>query len=259
LNGTYPGPVPHASSYVEEPPVAGAAAAHLDCVWVGEVGDDAGYTDRVLPDACIDVIWDGARVFVAGPDTGPVIVRNEPGAFVTGVRFKPGHAGVVLGVPVSELRDLRVDARELWGRGSTASLEDELAEAPSHGHAARALEQYVSSIAVDLELRHADAVRRRSLGAASVEEIADDLGVTTRTLHRTCLGTFGYGPKTLQRVLRFRTFLSLAEQSPSANLARLASDAGYADQPHLTRESLRLSGLTPAALLTSRSVRSVQD
>jgi methylphosphotriester-DNA--protein-cysteine methyltransferase len=89
--------------------------------------------------------------------------------------------------------------------------------------------------------------------------IADRLGVTTRNPHRTCLGTFGYEPKVLQRVLRFRTFLSLAEQSPSTNLARLASDAGYADQPHLTRESLRLSGLTPAALLTSRGVRSVED
>jgi AraC-like DNA-binding protein len=251
--------VPRASSYVEEPPVASAAAAHLDCVWVGEVGDDGGFTDRILPDACIDVMWDGARVFVAGPDTGPVMRRNEPGTFVAGVRFKPGHARVVLGVPANELRDLRVDGRELWGAGRTARIEDELTATRSRHHAARVLERYVASMTVDHELPHADAVRRRVLGAASVEEIADDLGVTTRTLHRTCLGTFGYGPKILQRVLRFRTFLSLAEQAPTTNLAGLAWGAGYADQPHLTRESLRLSGLTPGALLASRGVRSVQD
>jgi hypothetical protein len=31
-------------------------------------------------------------------------------------------------------------------------------------------------------------------------------------------------------------------------LARLAADLGYADQPHLTRECVALSGLTPTRL-----------
>ena len=34
-------------------------------------------------------------------------------------------------------------------------------------------------------------------------------------------------------------------------LARLALDAGYADQAHLTREARRLSGRTPAELVAS--------
>jgi AraC-like DNA-binding protein len=49
-----------------------------------------------------------------------------------------------------------------------------------------------------------------------------------------------------------------------ADLARLALDAGYADQAHLTREARRLSGRTPAELVASGAgaagerVRSVQ-
>jgi AraC-like DNA-binding protein len=35
------------------------------------------------------------------------------------------------------------------------------------------------------------------------------------------------------------------------DLARLALEAGYADQAHLTRECSRLAGLPPAALLAS--------
>jgi AraC-like DNA-binding protein len=33
------------------------------------------------------------------------------------------------------------------------------------------------------------------------------------------------------------------------DLARLALDAGYADQAHLTRECRRLAGVTPTALM----------
>ena len=61
----------------------------------------------------------------------------------------------------------------------------------------------------------------------------------------------GYGPKTLQRVLRFQRFLALAATRPPrrSDLAGLAFAAGYADQAHLTRECTRLAGLPPAALL----------
>jgi AraC-like DNA-binding protein len=45
--------------------------------------------------------------------------------------------------------------------------------------------------------------------------------------------------------------LALAQryEHPSRELARLAADAGYADQSHLTRESAKLAGLSPRTLL----------
>jgi methylphosphotriester-DNA--protein-cysteine methyltransferase len=163
----------------------------------------------------------------------------------------------VLPVAASELRDLRVDAHELWG-ADAARVEHDLSSRTPRD-AARVLERHVASLSLDADgTAHADAVRTRVL-RAPVDAIADDLGVTTRTLHRRCLDAFGYGPKTLQRVQRFRRFLTLAERSPDANLARLAADAGYADQPHLNHESARLAGLAPGELLASRGVRSVQD
>ncbi len=96
--------------YVEWRP-AEALAGHLACVWAGYLADDGTpFTDRVLPDGCVDLIWDGARLFVAGPDTGPVPLTREPGAFFAGVRFRPGAAPAFLGVPAAALVDLRVDA-----------------------------------------------------------------------------------------------------------------------------------------------------
>jgi methylphosphotriester-DNA--protein-cysteine methyltransferase len=246
------------STYAEYAASHGAASAHVECVWVGEVGDDGGYGNRVLPDACVDLIWNGARLFVAGPDTGPVVRHDPPGSFFAGVRFKPGHAPAALGLPASALRDQRVDANDVLGARAARRIEAAIA-GRSPGDAARHLEGWVTTTASAQEAFGAIDAIRDSVLSTDVGAIADDVGVTARTLHRRCLESFGYGAKTLQRVLRFRRFLTLAERSPASGLATLAVDAGYADQSHLSRESMRLSGLTPAHLLVSRGVRSVQD
>jgi hypothetical protein len=50
-------------------------------------------------------------------------------------------------------------------------------------------------------------------------------------------------------VLRLQRFLALAGRG--GDLARLAADAGYADQPHLTRDCARLAGLPAVTLLAT--------
>jgi AraC-like DNA-binding protein len=246
------------SHYVEYPP-ARPTARHVACTWVGVTGDDGGYVDRVLPDACIDVIWDGARLFVAGPDTGPVISRPPPGSVLVGLRFRPGRAPDFLGVPANEILDQRVDVADLWGERVATRLRDDVAgrtpEAARH-----ALEHRVAAATLDdIDAPATTEGVLRLVATTDVDTLASALGVTTRTLHRRCVHGFGYGAKTLQQVLRFRRFLSLAEREPDTTLARLAATAGYADQSHLVRDCRRLAGLTPTELLASRRVRSVQD
>jgi transcriptional regulator GlxA family with amidase domain len=66
-------------------------------------------------------------------------------------------------------------------------------------------------------------------------------------LLRRCVASLGYGPKTLDRILRFQRFRVLASLSDHT-LRELAAMTGYADQAHLNRECLRLAGETPAVL-----------
>ena len=75
------------------------------------------------------------------------------------------------------------------------------------------------------------------------------LDMPERSLRRLCHAQFGYGPKTLERVLRFQRLLALARSDRQAGLAALAADAGYADQAHLSREVRALCGITPRAAL----------
>jgi AraC-like DNA-binding protein len=66
----------------------------------------------------------------------------------------------------------------------------------------------------------------------------------------------------LHRTLRFQGFVALAQLAMARGrkpdddgLALLAAEAGYADQSHLSRESLRLAGLSPRAFLRDAEER----
>jgi transcriptional regulator GlxA family with amidase domain len=86
-----------------------------------------------------------------------------------------------------------------------------------------------------------------------VPALAGDLGLSERQLRRRCHAAVGYGPKTLQRVLRFRNFLrAVAADGADPDLGRIAFEVGYADQAHLTRDCAVLAGLPPAALARDR-------
>jgi AraC-like DNA-binding protein len=54
-------------------------------------------------------------------------------------------------------------------------------------------------------------------------------------------------------VLRLQRFLRLAERDGD-DLARLAAEAGYSDQAHLTRDCRELCGLPAGALLSAGAV-----
>ena len=106
-----------AAGYREWAPPPALRSA-LACLWSSripaELSPPVQPDTLVLPDGCADIIWQHGRgAFVAGPDTGPVAVPTQPGAILVGVRFRPGVGGGLLGVPLSELRDQRVDLAEL--------------------------------------------------------------------------------------------------------------------------------------------------
>jgi AraC-like DNA-binding protein len=241
--------------YTEWPAPAGLRHA-IACLWAQVIPD--GGRDRivlVLPDACSDLIWEPGRgAYVAGPDTGPVRTVLKAGTVVIGVRFRPTAGGPALGVPLSGLRDQRVDLQDLRHRDARrlpGTLD------PDTG-ATRALQLAAALVAdADLDPAATQATVLLADPRARAEDVAAEIGLSIRQLRRRCHAVVGYGPKTLQRVLRFRRFVSRIDAGPGGpgalDLAALAAQAGYADQAHLTRECHQLAGLTPAALVRQRA------
>jgi len=206
---------------------------------------DASDSGRVLPDGCMDLLWHEGRLLVAGPDTRAQVTDGTAGVW-SGVRFFPGTAPALLGVPAHELRDRRVDLADLWPAPRARRLGARVGAAAD---ARTALEDAALALAAgapppDPLLRHLVT----ALGAGRpVAAVAVELGLGARQLHRRSLAAFGYGPKTLARVLRLQRALRLARAG--VPFAETAARAGFADQAHLARDVRDLAGVPLGVLL----------
>lgn len=261
--------------YAEWAPPAALRDA-VACLWARvapEADDQSNQAGLVLPDACSDLIWErGVGAYVAGPDTGPARPVIAPGTVIVGVRFRPSAGGQVLKTPLSEIANQRVPLADLLlpaqlppaARRLPPTLDPEAAA----GRALDLVGSLVAEGAPDRAMARAAMLLRDP--AARAEAVAAEVGLSERQFRRRSQAAAGYGPKTLQRVLRFHRFVRLLDAAPAPapehdqrhqpgqpppDLATLAARAGYADQAHLTRECSALSGFTPAALARVRHSR----
>jgi AraC-like DNA-binding protein len=238
-------------SYRELDP-SGDVYSLVACRWMRQTAeDDPGDPVLILPDGCVDLLWREGELILAGLDKAARPAPVSPGERILGLRLRPGMAGAVLGMPASEVLDVHVRLEELLGKPAT-ELAERLAESEDDEAAFGLLERTVGSRIQNggpdpLVLA---ATRRLGFPGVRVDQLAEALGISDRQLRRRFHQAVGYGPKTLDRVLRFRRLVAQAGAvaEGESDLARLAADLGYADQAHMTRDCLRLSGLTPVQL-----------
>lgn len=211
-------------------------------------------SNRVLPDGCMDLIWHDGRLLVAGPGTSAEVVHVDAGSSFTGLRFAPGFAPSVLGVPGHVLRGTRVELDALWPSTRVREFADCVSSARDRGAALEGiarmrLRQGTVGGVGPIESWTDCAVRHLRSGA-SIAAVAGSLGYSERQVHRRALDAFGYGLKTLARVLRMSRALDLARSG--VELAAVAVVAGYADQPHFARDVKLLAGVPISELLAGR-------
>ncbi|WP_405548697.1 DUF6597 domain-containing transcriptional factor [Streptomyces microflavus] len=223
-------------------------------VWTWDAPEGAPPAPRsVLPDGCMDLIWTGGRIVVAGPDTHAFQVEPQNRASCAAIRLAPGTAPVLLGVPAHELRDHRADLADLWPSATVRRLTDRIDEASDP---AAALEYFALDRIADTgppdprTVAVAEGLRRGRTVAATAAEA----GLGARQLHRRSLAAFGYGPKTLARILRLQRALELIRTG--LPYAEAACAAGCTDQAHLAREMRDLAGTTLGAYFGAAAANS---
>lgn len=192
----------------------------------------------ILPDGCMDIIWDGRSLLVAGPDTGPFLAGNALGTTRTAIRFPPGTGPSVFGVPAATLQNQRVALTDLWTPGDVERVVERL--------------HRVDDVASALEVVSAERLRQSPVdpllsevvrlvdNGLPIAEVARNVGLSERQLRRRSLAAFGYGPKVLARILRLQRALALARAGSS--FAAAAAHTGYTDQAHLAREVRAIAG-----------------
>jgi AraC-like DNA-binding protein len=233
----------------------------VDAFWAFE---SSGAPHRVLPDGCIDFIFDlkAGRAIVQGPMTRAEVFVLPAGSRVFGVRFAPGAGRAFVDTEAHALEDRSADLEDVTRAARSWRLAERVAEAENdvarrHLIGEFLLDPGARRRAVDGRLQRAVRAIQQSRGSVSVSTIARDLGISERTLERLFRDQVGVGPKLYARIVRLEwtRAAALGHQASQADLALLG---GYADEPHLLREFRALTGVTPFALLAEDRVGFVQ-
>jgi AraC-like DNA-binding protein len=232
-------------------------AAHFLCFWTQTIiGSRGVYEHRVLPDACVDIVFiNDESPMVFGPWTVPFVARLPVGASITGARLHPGRASCLLGMPASELLNQAIPTAAVKGAMQTMRL-GRVIEQPDAAARRSALAQ-----ALFASVEHFAPADQAVLAGIQwlsrhphghIGQLSRWIGISERQLHRRFSASIGYGPKMFQSVLRFHRLLKTArETGPEQSLADLAVNTGYADQAHMTRDVHRLASIRPTELLRS--------
>lgn len=276
--------------YREYPP-SPVLAPYVDCLWSACVPAaqtlplaGGAHRHRVLPDNCVDLLWhdDGRAPFAVGMmSTAFEVVSGAP-VRTLAVRFKPGAAGLFLGVPLHPLTDARAELDLLWGPSASARLSDSLWQgtlgerqrlalierqllgqlqaadraalaAPGARLVARALALLDGGAGAE---GRSDSGSSSSSGggeALRIDALAAALGVSRQYLAAQFRERVGLSPKLYARIARFRhAHAALKAATGAGNVpdwAQLALACGYYDQSHLIHDFQDLAGRTPAHLL----------
>ncbi|WP_144223981.1 AraC family transcriptional regulator [Mesorhizobium amorphae] len=241
-----------ATGHYHERPVAPFLRDWFSAVWAHQMPEAEAPPVIVTPDGTIDLQWIDGHFRIAGPDRDPQTETIPAGIAVIGFRFQPAAAATWLGVPATDLLGERLAIETVLGRkgrqlGASIRHQNDLAELIT------SIEKSIADSARHHSGDHAMRAAFRLIEAGPPADaplipwLGRALAMSERTLRRRFDENFGYGPKTLDRILRYQRFQRLSRSS-RASTAVLAVEAGYADQAHLVRESRRLTGSTPGQL-----------
>jgi AraC-like DNA-binding protein len=249
----------------------------VESIWYGENAPPHRF-ERFLPTGDVDLVinvrdaelrryeiadLESSRRFagpiVSGPHNRPYVIDTRQQAALLGVRFRPGCARQVLGVPLDELSNEHVALADLWGPAALAVQEAAMRATPEERFAS--VERVLTARMAGARLPHAAVVRAlhtlaAARGPSPVGAVVEASGLSARRFIELFRRDVGMPPKRFWRVMRFRRALRALTRGASANLTSLALDNDYYDQAHFIREFKEFSGITPT---TYRSTAGAYD
>ncbi len=236
-------------------------------------GDGANHPpSSVLPDGHVELVFNlGERVSLAGPAftgdqparavVGPLSkalqLKYHGSVHTFGIRFHPARGAGYFGKNALDLTDQLLPlagVAPVLDRRLGSLFADQAQTETAEWRAAldRVLIEHLPSALPPDEA--VVALVDRLLQAEStppVSQIAQELNLSPRQLHRRFLAAVGLPPKRFLRVLRFARVWQLASMRPRETWAALALDHGFADQAHLVREFRAFGAEPPTHVFTS--------
>ena len=249
----YPARLP---SFTRVPPPA-AAAELVVWFWIPEWDIAAGRSSRqeVVPYPASNLVVEVDAVGFAGPTTRASHQDLTGRGWAVGALLRPAAtpsladpASAVDGYLPLELPDLHAavaaamttsDQAARHAAAATAFADWLVRRVPPPGE-----EERLANAMADLLMTDAAVLR--------VEDAADRLAVSVRTLQRLARRYVGVTPSAMIRRRRLQEAAQRVRRHPDSDLAAIAADLGYADHAHLTNDFRAVLGFTPSRYRSSR-------
>jgi AraC-like DNA-binding protein len=231
-----------------------ALAPFVDYYWIPrwDLRGKPPYEQAILPHPNVHLVFEASGAGIFGVDRR-LFTRSLSGlGLAFGVRFTPGGFRPFWQAPISQLTDRVVPAARLFGPRAEKTRQAIIGDFDADdGVMARYAEALLRSALPErdpLAEQAAALVARitEDPGLRRVDQLSAESGMTVRSLQRLFADYVGVSPKWVMRRARLHEAAERADSGEPVDWAALASDLGYADQAHLTRDFTVTIGVPPA-------------
>jgi AraC-like DNA-binding protein len=208
------------------------------------------HLQETLPHPNIYLVFENNRLTVGGVSTSKFTRLLAEKSFAFGVKFRPGGFRPFLNSPASSLTDRIVAANYIFGAAGDA-LEAALVSSCGEDAMVDAVEAFflrrVPKPDENVEL--ADRLVGQILHQPqirTVDDLADQTGISKRSLQRLFREYVGVPPKWVIRRYRLHELIERLEAGDPLDWPDLALELGYFDQAHLINDFRAITGYSPA-------------
>ncbi|NMH87085.1 AraC family transcriptional regulator [Flavivirga algicola] len=233
----------------------------VDIIWIA-TNNGKEIESKILPDGCVDIIFDldkqmhlnsGNEIRISGMMTKFKKVTSRKNSETLGIRFKPGQFNAISNIPLSEIKNIAINASNLFPKLNN-SFWDELIEKKNQWEKVQLINRFLiaeinwSGLTVS-KLEHSVCesihLNYREL---DLNKVAKNHCISLRQLERRFKTTIGVTMKEYHSIIRFNKVKDYITENPNMSLLNIAFDNGYFDHSHLSKEIKKMSGLNPSEL-----------
>lgn len=223
----------------------------VEVYWAGswDLRGQSPHTTVLLGDPCVHIVFEAGQSRVVGVWTRTWKRTLEETGVVRGAKIRAGAVAAFFPQPARELTD-RILPLERFFAGVRAVERDVLAPRDHRAGVAR-LEAWLRDQLRPEATDELDGVTRllaqiaEDRSIVTVEDLASRAGIGVRVLQRSFRVHVGAPPKWVIRRHRLQEAALRIERGEDVSLARLATELGYADQAHLSRDFKSAVGASP--------------
>jgi AraC-like DNA-binding protein len=231
---------------------SGPLAPFVDYYWIvrWDLRGQPPHEQTILPHPNVNLVFEVSGAGIYGVDRSLFVRQLSGRGKALGVRFRAGCFRPFWGAPVSQLSDRVVPGVRVFGPLAEKTRQEIMlaeADAEMTSHAESLLfsalperDPVAEQVADLVTLITSSAWLRR------VDQLAVVSGLSARRLQRLFADYVGVNPKWVMRRARLHEAALRADGGEPVDWAALASDLGYADQAHLTRDFTATLGVPPS-------------